>query len=555
MATNFQTNNLLSKTQDLSVYGGGMTTTQPTPVTPAAPAPKTQPTPVNAVVQASALNQKTTTVPTPPAPTVTTGNLNMATNTALGGVKTDATPVTPVNKDKEDMKTYLKGIMGNISGQASEEQKIKDELDIQKKKEKATEVSNQIDQMDKAWRDEEKAIRDNAEGKTAQGVAFDVSRAQDIYENKRANIALTYKVLAGDYQGAEEIATEKISSLRAQNQQSLQAYSMFANSVMNDLTESEKLQVQANLTQKANDAKAVQDMYASVLKSAMDNGAPASVLSAIDTASRQEGATAGSVAAAAGQYGGDILGRQYKQAQIDSLNRENGGGLIDSGNDGGYLGIINTILGSGKFTKDQSIAIRNAINSGEDPFLVVKNNAKNIMGQTEATKLSNYEATQFSMQSLKDSINEFYSAGGDTNIFKGNFEKVANRLGEVTDPRLAQLAVEVQSQLQSYRNAISGTAYSDQEGKDIATVFPGINKSRTLNDAIFAGRDKALQASIDGMYKSTLGGAYDKLKSAEKTETKEAPKTKEEDVFDSIIKTSPQQNQGLIPQLWNWLTS
>lgn len=194
-------------------------------------------------------------------------------------------------------------------------------------------------------------------------------------------------------------------------------------------------------------------------------------------------------------------------------------------------GIVTTILWSGKFTKDQAKAVKNAINNGEDPETVIKNQAKDILGGTEKTKLINAESVQSSMSDLKDSLNAFYAAGWDTGILKGNFEKVSNSLWEVQDPRLAQLAVEVQAQLQTYRNAISGTAYSDQEGKDIASVFPGINKSKQLNDSIFAGRDKALQSQIDGLYKSVLGSSYDKIKSSGTNATKNStPNTPSVDI-------------------------
>ena len=198
---------------------------------------------------------------------------------------------------------------------------------------------------------------------------------------------------------------------------------------------------------------------------------------------------------------------------VKSFGTSSGSGYGAIGSKNPNAGVAETIIASGKFTKEQASSIRNAINNGEDPFTVIKNNVKNIMGQTEATKLTNAESVQSAMHDLKSSIQSYYDAGGDTNLFKGNLEKVTNKLGEVQDPRLAQLAVEVQSQLQSYRNAISGTAYSDQEGKDIASVFPGINKGKVLNDSIFAGRDKALNSQIDGLYKSALGEkTYNRLK-------------------------------------------
>lgn len=180
-----------------------------------------------------------------------------------------------------------------------------------------------------------------------------------------------------------------------------------------------------------------------------------------------------------------------------------------------FAGVVQTILGSGKFTKDQSTAISNAINNGEDPFTVVKNNAKNIMGQTEATNLAKFETAKTSIEDLQSTLSQFYALGGDTGIFKGNYEKVINKLGDVSNPALVDLATQIQSTLQVYRNAVSGTAYSAQEGADIASIFPGINKSQGLNEAIIKGRLKAFDSTIDGTYRTALGSAYDKLKNAD----------------------------------------
>lgn len=181
-----------------------------------------------------------------------------------------------------------------------------------------------------------------------------------------------------------------------------------------------------------------------------------------------------------------------------------------------YAGAISTILGSGKFTKSQTQQITNAINNGEDPFTVIKNNAKNIMGQTEATKLSSYEAADSAMRALQANLQKFYDGGGDTGLISGNLEKANNRLfGATGDPKKVELATQVAISLQAYRNAISGTAYSEQEGKDIASVFPGINKSHGLNDAVISGRLKADEAIIDGIYKTALGEkTYESLKTA-----------------------------------------
>ncbi len=182
-----------------------------------------------------------------------------------------------------------------------------------------------------------------------------------------------------------------------------------------------------------------------------------------------------------------------------------------------YTTAIQTILGSSKFTAQQAAAVTNAINNGEDPFTVIKNQAKNIMGQTEATKLSSYEAADSAMRDLQKNLNAYYDAGGDTGLLSGTMEQVTNRLGQVKDPKKVDIATQVAVSLQAYRNAISGTAYSNQEGQQINTIFPGIDKSHGLNDAIIKGRLTADKSLIDGIYKTALGAkTYDALAAADK---------------------------------------
>lgn len=176
-------------------------------------------------------------------------------------------------------------------------------------------------------------------------------------------------------------------------------------------------------------------------------------------------------------------------------------------------GIIKTILASGKFTTEQAKQLRIGILRGEDPFTVVKNQAKNIMTGASATLLEKNEAAKASIENLQKNLTEYYAAGGSTNIFTGTMENTQNKLFGITgNPKLKTIATEIASALQIYRNAISGTAYSEQEGKDIASIFPGINKTEGLNNAVIAGRLNVLGTQIDTSYKNTIGTAYDLLK-------------------------------------------
>lgn len=177
-----------------------------------------------------------------------------------------------------------------------------------------------------------------------------------------------------------------------------------------------------------------------------------------------------------------------------------------------YAGAISVVLGSSKLSKDQKNDFIKSVNSGQDPFVVIKNKARELMTGPNATDTQKYETIKEQMNSLDSQLKSYYAQGGKTNIFSGNFEKVLNNLGQVDDPKLVTLAVQIASSLQSYRNAISGTAYSQQEGKDIASIFPGINKSEGLNQAIINGRLAFINDTIDANYRGVLGSTYDTVK-------------------------------------------
>lgn len=242
-------------------------------------------------------------------------------------------------------------------------------------------------------------------------------------------------------------------------------------------------------------------------------------------------------------------GAAQGKADVDAST--SGSGSSTSVSNPAVQAALSTILGSGKFTAAQTAQITASINNGEDPFTTIKNNAKNIMGQTEATKLTSYEAADNAMKDLQSNLQAFYDGGGDTGLISGNLEKANNRLfGATGDPKKVELATQVAISLQAYRNAISGTAYSEQEGQDIASVFPGINKSQGLNKAVISGRLKADQSLIDGIYKTALGDkTYTALKTAEQAANNPVVQQQQEEAAD--VTTKIDGLQGTNPTLYD----
>lgn len=255
------------------------------------------------IMDASRFTNPPTPIAPPPAYRSSTDNLGIANNTAYAGIKSDASYTPPVNPAKEEAQGYLKRILGNLSGQAEDTNKIYEEAGLAEKKKKAEAISTEMDTLDKQFRDRVLEIKKNPEGKFGGAINQDISKENDTYQNTRANIALTYKVASEDYNGASEIVNQKVTALKDQNAQSLQAYQLLINSINNDLTESEKLQVQDNMNTKKAEAEYRQSAYADVLKRLADNpNTPASVYSAVDKIASDPNSSISQIYGAGGTY-------------------------------------------------------------------------------------------------------------------------------------------------------------------------------------------------------------------------------------------------------------
>lgn len=233
------------------------------------------------------------------------------------------------------------------------------------------------------------------------------------------------------------------------------------------------------------------------------------------------------------------------RAEVAKLNEEaranNITTAITNPNATKYSGALSVVLGSSKLTKDQKNDLIMSVNSGEDPATVLKNKAKDILG-TDAKELTGYEVAKQELQNISSIMDEYYANNGSTGIFSGNTEKVLNKLGEVRDPKLVEIATRLGVAIMNYRRAVTGTAASVQEDANITSVFPGINKSEGLNKAIIGARIQSFDSTIDSLYENALGkNAYNSIKQAEIANTQltqtEQPKLSVDDAYAEYLKT------------------
>lgn len=428
---------------------------------------------------------------------------------------------TKVDNSQSDLKGLMDKILGIQSGRAQAEI----DAGIDKKAQAVTDATNKIEASQRAQTNELRALEGSGLGEVQIR-----QRQQEInrrYAFEQADLALIQSAANRDYETASNILNRKIELQLEPLKFALDNTKYLYEQNKDTLTKAEDRAFQLKVNQldqqykrESENKQAIANIQLEALKQGVQ--IPATVRTQLDAA--KDANEALSILTRNGITLENKIDAAYKTAQTAKIYAEIGTGntpvikqLDSNGNpihQTPETQALQTILGSGKFTKDQVRLITNSINNGEDPFTIVKNQGKALMSGPNQTKVESYETARQGMQDLKSALQQYYDAGGKTSYLTGNYEKVINKLGEVTDPKLVSLATQIQTQLQVYRNAVSGTAYSVQEGADIASIFPGINKSKGLNDAIISGREAAFNSTIDAAYRGVLGSAYDNLKKA-----------------------------------------
>lgn len=403
-------------------------------------------------------------------------------------------------------------------------------------------VNNQINAIDIGTNEQIKRITAQT-GLSETQKNTEINNINRIASSSKADLYIDKLMAQGDYDSAKTIADRKVSMLMEQDKMEYDKLLFDYNENKDLFTKSEQRQFElmasnrkAEMDKKVADATSFEKTKIDLQKSMAEQKAPPAIQAAVAQIASDYNAgkltaseAQSKMISAAGVYGANIQDKLIKDAQLKNLNSEIAKRNADTlkinaeakaleippanENASQYAGAISTIIGSSKFTAAQKRDFVAAVNSGQDPFQVIKNQARNLLG-TEKTDLLKFEAAKTSMETLDSELKAFYAAGGKSNIFAGNFEKVYNKLGAVNDPKLVGIATQIAASLQRYRNAISGTAYSEQEGKDIASIFPGITKGELLNNTIIKARLLTLNSDIDGMYRSVLDDTYDTLKAS-----------------------------------------
>jgi len=109
------------------------------------------------------------------------------------------------------------------------------------------------------------------------------------------------------------------------------------------------------------------------------------------------------------------------------------------------------------------------------------------------------------IEEIWDDLQNYENAGGDTNIFSGNIEKLAAKVGTVKDPELRKIATKIAISTQNYRRAMSGAQFSVPESEEYKSIFPQIDKTAVFNKEAFDALKSAFIGDIDFFYGHKMG--------------------------------------------------
>jgi len=200
------------------------------------------------------------------------------------------------------------------------------------------------------------------------------------------------------------------------------------------------------------------------------------------------------------------------------------------------------IVASSSMTEKQENSFLSGLKTSKNPMPIILNKAKSLLPTAEAkNNLLNSETTLKTFWNLNNLLTSYHKNGGDTDLLSGSFEEVTRKLGNTTNPKLIPIATSIEQTIQTYRKAISGTAYSDQEGRDITSIFPNVKNSKEVNDAIIAQRIQDVKNVIGDTYSLVLGDeAYKQVDPNWKPLSERT-----NDVTNSSINVSPTNNTNI----------
>jgi hypothetical protein len=109
------------------------------------------------------------------------------------------------------------------------------------------------------------------------------------------------------------------------------------------------------------------------------------------------------------------------------------------------------------------------------------------------------------LQNISSDLEAYRQTYGDTNLFTGGAEKIANKVGKVKNAEQKRIATKIQGALADYRRTISGAAFTEAEKAEYESMFPSVLNEEALNTANIQGLTEMFSGSNESFYRQQFG--------------------------------------------------
>ena len=137
-------------------------------------------------------------------------------------------------------------------------------------------------------------------------------------------------------------------------------------------------------------------------------------------------------------------------------------------------------------------------------FEYITTQAKQSADSDTRQAINSAESAISALVSIQQWLEAFEAAWGNTWIFAGTAEQVANKIWKTTNPELKKLATQINVAIQKYRQAISWAAFSEQEAAEYAAIFPSTKNSKELNTALIEWTLDTMLQNLNSSYAGIL---------------------------------------------------
>jgi hypothetical protein len=122
------------------------------------------------------------------------------------------------------------------------------------------------------------------------------------------------------------------------------------------------------------------------------------------------------------------------------------------------------------------------------------------------------ERTVDFLNEIKGDLKILEDSGEAPGFFRGNYENILAKVGQVRSPEMRTVATKIATALMSFRRSMTGVQFTEAESKEYKSMFPNINKVGDFNTANINALTNTFGGDVSKFYEQSMGASnYKKI--------------------------------------------